>query len=70
MPKVRHNLLLKAVGVVVGVGFSGTLTRIACLSEDEDLPCHFLESVVPLYMALYMAWQSYKLYRTSGCAMN
>jgi len=34
---VRHNLLLKAVGVVVGVGSSGTLRRIACLSGDKDV---------------------------------
>jgi len=29
--QARHNLLLKAVGVEVGVAFSGTLRRIACL---------------------------------------
>ncbi len=35
--QVRHNILLKAVGEVVGVDFSGTSRRVVCLSEDKDV---------------------------------
>ncbi len=44
--QARHNLLLKAVGVEVGVAFSGTLRRIACLSEDKEMPHCDLELVI------------------------
>jgi len=55
--QARHNLLLKAVGVEVGVAFSGTLRRIACLWEDKDMPHCDLELVIAdMSGMLYAVW--------------